>query len=50
MQIKYAAIEGTTDLPGAHGVINISKTDHSGYDARGRILVKVQEGTWKLAK
>ncbi|MGT2511098.1 ABC transporter substrate-binding protein [Cupriavidus basilensis] len=44
------AIEGTTDLPGAHGVINISKTDHSSYDARGRILVKVQEGTWKLAK
>ncbi len=44
------AIEGTADLPGAHGVINISKTDHSAYDARGRILVKVQGGTWTLAK
>jgi len=42
------AIEATADLPGSHGVINISKADHSAYDTRGRVLVKVQDGGWRL--
>lgn len=42
------AIEATADLPGSHGVITVSKSDHSAYDTRGRVLVKVQDGGWRL--
>jgi len=31
-------------------VLNISKTDHMGFDQRARVMVKIEGGTWKLAK
>jgi branched-chain amino acid transport system substrate-binding protein len=44
------ALEATRELPGAHGVFNMSPTDHNGFDERARVMVKVEGGTWKLIK
>jgi branched-chain amino acid transport system substrate-binding protein len=42
------AIEGTHELVTTHGVLNISKTDHMGFDQRARVMVKIENGQWKL--
>ncbi len=44
------ALETTKDLSGAHGVYNMSARDHLGLDQRARVMVKVENGTWKLVK
>lgn len=44
------ALENTKNLPGAHGVFNMSPTDHLGFDQRARVMVMIQDGAWKLAK
>lgn len=44
------ALEGTKNVIGAHGIFNLSRTDHLGLDARSRVMVQVQNGTWKLLK
>jgi len=44
------ALEATKNLPGAHGVFNMSPNDHLGLDQRARVMVSIQEGGWKLAK
>jgi branched-chain amino acid transport system substrate-binding protein len=41
------ALEETRDVAGAHGIFNMSKTDHLGLDQRGRVMVKIENGTWK---
>ena len=41
------ALEGVKELPGAHGVFTMSKTDHLGLDDRARVMVTIQNGTWK---
>ena len=41
------ALENVRDLPGAHGIFNMSATDHLGLDQRGRVMVKIENGTWK---
>jgi branched-chain amino acid transport system substrate-binding protein len=43
-----AALEGVRDLHGAHGVFNMSPTDHLGLDERARVMVQIRGGTWKL--
>ena len=44
------AIEDTKDLVTTHGIMNISKTDHMGFDQRARVMVQIEGGQWKLAK
>ncbi len=44
------ALEHTTEMPATQGVYNMTKEDHSGFDARGRELITVKNGTWKLLK
>ena len=44
------ALESTKNVIGAHGIFNLSRTDHLGLDARSRVMVQVQGGTWKLLK
>ena len=44
------ALESTKNVAGAHGVFNLSPTDHLGLHQRARVMVTVQEGTWKLSK
>ena len=41
------ALETVRDVPGAHGIFNMSATDHLGLDQRGRVMVKIENGTWK---
>ncbi|MEY4752496.1 MAG: hypothetical protein RJA44_171, partial [Pseudomonadota bacterium] len=41
------ALEGVKDLPGAHGIFNMSATDHLGLDQRARVMVKIENGAWK---
>jgi branched-chain amino acid transport system substrate-binding protein len=41
------ALEMSKDVHGAHGVFNMSPTDHLGLDQRARVMVKVENGAWK---
>lgn len=42
------ALENIKGAVGTHGVYNMSPTDHSGTDERARILVRVENGAWRL--
>ncbi|MBC9072450.1 ABC transporter substrate-binding protein [Thauera sp. CAU 1555] len=44
------ALEGLKEVAGAHGIFNMSTTDHLGLDQRARVMVQIQGGAWKLAK
>ena len=41
------ALEGTHDVHGAHGIFNMSPTDHLGLDQRAVVMVKIENGAWK---
>jgi branched-chain amino acid transport system substrate-binding protein len=41
------ALEEIKGMPGAHGIFSMSKTDHLGLDNNGRVMVKIENGTWK---
>lgn len=41
-------IETQKEVVGAHGVFNMSANDHYGHDKRARVLVKIENGNWKL--
>jgi len=41
------ALENTKEVNGAHGIFNMSTTDHLGLDQRARVMVKVENGAWK---
>lgn len=42
------AMETAYDVVATHGVYNMSPTDHFGFDARARVLVRVESGSFKL--
>jgi branched-chain amino acid transport system substrate-binding protein len=44
------ALEGAKNVVGAHGVYNMSAQDHVGFDQRSRVMVKIENGGWKLVK
>ncbi|NMF89406.1 ABC transporter substrate-binding protein [Aromatoleum petrolei] len=44
------SLEQTRELVGTQGIYNMSATDHSGFDERGRVLIAVKDGNWTLAK
>ena len=41
------ALESIKELPGAHGVFNMSPEDHLGLDQRARVMVRIENGAWK---
>ena len=41
------ALEGVKEVPGAHGIFNMSPTDHLGLDQRAYVMVKIEKGGWK---
>jgi branched-chain amino acid transport system substrate-binding protein len=41
------ALENTKEVHGAHGIFNMSATDHLGLDQRARVMVKIDNGAWK---
>jgi len=44
------ALESTRELVGTQGVYNMSPADHSGFDERGRVLITVKDGSWRLMR
>lgn len=43
------ALENVKNVAGAHGIFNMSPTDHAGLDQRARVMVRIDNGTWKYA-
>ncbi|NYT65384.1 ABC transporter substrate-binding protein [Alcaligenaceae bacterium] len=43
-------LEKTTELVATQGVYNMTPEDHSGFDDRGRELITVKNGRWRLLK
>ncbi len=44
------ALEGVRETVGAHGVYNMSAQDHVGLDQRSRVMVRIENGAWKLER
>lgn len=44
------ALEGLKNVTVSHGIVNMSAQDHLGFDQRARVMVKVENGDWKLIK
>ena len=44
------ALENTSNLAVTHGVINMTKQDHTGLDERARVLISIESNAWTLAK
>lgn len=44
------ALEQTKELVATQGVYNMTPEDHSGFDERGRELLTVKDGHWRLLK
>jgi branched-chain amino acid transport system substrate-binding protein len=42
------AMEHLHDLVLCHGIANTTPEDHNGFDERARVMVTIQDGTWKL--
>jgi branched-chain amino acid transport system substrate-binding protein len=42
------ALENIKELVGTQGVYNMSTQDHSGFDRRGRVMMTLTDGTWRL--
>ncbi|MBN9463883.1 MAG: ABC transporter substrate-binding protein [Burkholderiales bacterium] len=44
------ALEHVRNVIGTHGVYNLTPTDHNGLDERARVMVRVENGAWRLLK
>jgi branched-chain amino acid transport system substrate-binding protein len=44
------ALEGVKNVAGAHGIFNMSPTDHLGLDQRAAVMVQIVNGDWKMSK
>jgi len=42
------ALEATRNLEVSNGVVNMSKTDHLGLDARARVMTRIENGKWTV--
>ena len=42
------ALEQVRELPGSHGVFNMSSQDHLGLDQRAFVMVRIENGAWKF--
>ena len=45
-----AGIEGVHGLVGTHGIYDMTPSDHTGMDARARVMVQVKDGAWTLIR
>ncbi|THC46687.1 ABC transporter substrate-binding protein [Massilia sp. Mn16-1_5] len=41
------SLEGLKNVPAAHGIFNMSPTNHQGLDQRSQVMVKIEKGAWK---
>ncbi len=44
------ALERVRDVRGAHGVFDMTPTDHVGLDERARVMVQIRNGSWQLVR
>src|SRR5207253_1203932 len=44
------AIESLREFVGSQAVFNLSDKDHNGVDQRSQVLVRIENGQWKLVK
>jgi len=44
------ALEGLKETVTPEAVLNMSETDHNGVDARSQVMVRIDNGQWKLVK
>ena len=44
------AIANTKNVAGTHAVYSLSASDHNGVDQRARVMVKVEQGDWRLVR
>jgi branched-chain amino acid transport system substrate-binding protein len=44
------ALEGVKNAAGAHGIFNMTPSDHLGLDQRAAVMVQITGGTWKLVR
>jgi branched-chain amino acid transport system substrate-binding protein len=44
------ALEGVKNAAGAHGIFNMTASDHLGLDQRAAVMVRITNGTWQLVK
>ncbi len=44
------ALEGVRDVVGAQGIYNMTAQDHSGFDNRSVVMIRVADGRWTLVK
>jgi branched-chain amino acid transport system substrate-binding protein len=44
------ALEGLKNVTVSHGIVNMSATDHLGFDQRARVMVEIKNGAWQLLK
>jgi branched-chain amino acid transport system substrate-binding protein len=44
------ALENSKEVIATQGVYNMTPQDHSGFDERGRVMIKVKDGNWALLK
>lgn len=44
------ALENVKDVAAAHGIFNMSPTDHLGLDQRARVMVRIHAGGWALVR
>lgn len=42
------AIESSKEIVATHGVFNMSAKDHYGHDDRARVLIRAENGAWKV--
>lgn len=42
------ALENVKELVGTQGVYTMTPEDHSGFDRRGRVMMQLKDGVWKL--
>lgn len=45
-----ASLENVRNVVGTHGVYNMNPKDHNGLDQRARVLVHVENNSWRLMK
>ena len=44
------ALEGVKNAPGAHGIFNMSASDHLGLDQRAAVMIQIKDGKWVMQK
>ncbi len=44
------ALEASKDVAGSNGVFSMNPGDHNGMDNRARVIVKIENGKWVMAK